>query len=197
MGEALKVYCLFDSDYHLEQDVARRFSEASNRKILLHVWNHKEIENYALNSDAIARVLKSRSKRGGKYPGSDEIYDQILRASDEMRTEIVRSFAQSLLESNPGLGMKAHELAEAWVAERWEDEARRVSMVPGKQILSRLSKWTQQQFGLSFGPVAVARAMRSNEIPSEATRLISAIEHGHKPPDLATDRFAFADKAHA
>jgi predicted ATPase len=45
-GEAITPFCILDSDYHIEDDIAERYAEAARRLVQLHIWRRKEIENY-------------------------------------------------------------------------------------------------------------------------------------------------------
>ena len=43
-GESLTTYCILDSDYHLEDEVQKRYQQAKDRGMQLHVWKRKELE---------------------------------------------------------------------------------------------------------------------------------------------------------
>jgi hypothetical protein len=70
----------------------------------------------------------------------------------------------------------ANKRARERVERAWSVEANRMSMVSGKDLLARLSEWTQNEFGVAFGPPAVARHMTAVDISSEMAEVISAIE---------------------
>ncbi|MFT3893295.1 MAG: AAA family ATPase [Anaerolineales bacterium] len=46
IGENIKAYCIFDSDFHTQDEIDERYKQAQERDIQLHVWDKKEIENY-------------------------------------------------------------------------------------------------------------------------------------------------------
>src|SRR5439155_18436202 len=46
-------YCIFDSDYHTEEEKIKRLEDAKANEINLHIWSKKEIENYLLVPSAI------------------------------------------------------------------------------------------------------------------------------------------------
>lgn len=60
LGKKVRVYCIFDSDYRTPGEIQQRKEEARTRRVELHIWSQKEIENYFLNANVIARVICSR-----------------------------------------------------------------------------------------------------------------------------------------
>lgn len=55
-------YCIFDSDFHTEEEKSKRLLDANEHEINLHIWNKKEIENYLLVPSAICRAIKKKEK---------------------------------------------------------------------------------------------------------------------------------------
>ena len=55
-------YCIFDSDFHVEEEKKQRLLDAKSNDINLHIWNKKEIENYLLVPSAICRLIKDKKK---------------------------------------------------------------------------------------------------------------------------------------
>ena len=58
------------------------------------------------------------------------------------------------------------------------------AVASGKTLLAELSKWTQTEFGVTFGPPAIARQMRQADITREFEEIIRAIEEGSSFPSL-------------
>ena len=69
----------------------------------------------------------------------------------------------------------ARQRAEAIVDPAYESRSGRWSIISGKDALSRLSAWSQEQFGVSFGPERVARELWGAEIAGEIAAVIRAI----------------------
>ncbi len=47
-GEEISTYCILDPDYHTPKEIELRRKDAENKKVRLHVWQRKEIENYLM-----------------------------------------------------------------------------------------------------------------------------------------------------
>jgi hypothetical protein len=76
----------------------------------------------------------------------------------------------------------ANRKARAQVKELWKVEENRPKIVSGKGVLARLSDWTSESFGTSFGAPAIARQMRKSDIPDEMAQVVGAIEDGSQFP---------------
>jgi hypothetical protein len=176
-GEEIRTFCLLDRDYHDDEEVAARLKEAAERGVELHVWQSKEIENYLLNPAVIHRVL---SKRIGESaaPTVDEIGQQIHKICGDEFDTVIYGAAAVLLQRDRGLGISAHKIIKERLLELWDDPTQRLARAPGKAVLGKLSNWTQQHCGVSFGAPALARNFRLYEIPSEIRAVLEAVENG-------------------
>jgi hypothetical protein len=175
VGERITTYCIFDSDYHTAQELADRHHQATDRGINLHIWERKEIENYLLDPTVIARVIKQRTKAAPPTPKA--VSDFLLHACDEEKDAVFDAIATHLGHQDRSLGPGgANKAARKLLNPRWKHE--RLHIVSGKTLLSRLSAWAQEHYGVAIGAVALARAFRAAEIPEEMTKIISSIEEG-------------------
>ena len=58
----------------------------------------------------------------------------------------------------------------------WSTYKEKISLCSGKQIISALSGWSQEKYGVSFSPLAIARNMELSEIDPEVISVVTAIE---------------------
>jgi energy-coupling factor transporter ATP-binding protein EcfA2 len=175
-GERIKVYALFDSDYHTASAIADRYERAGKKHIFAHIWGRKEIENYLLVPAAIARVIHKRSSTSHS-PSAEDVGDQIERVVQTMRADTVSAMVDNLhaVDKRAGAGA-AYKLAENWCEQAWQKPAARWAIVSGKKVMSRLSAWARVTCGVPFGAAAVAREMKIADIPEEIARVLGAIE---------------------
>lgn len=184
VGDRIATYCILDSDYHTKKEIADRYHEAQNREVYLHVWGQKEIENFLLQPRAIRRVLAARIKTG-EVPSAEEIRQKLLNICEIERRSTEDAFASAMIQANRKLDIvTANKDARAYVEKIWQSEEGRLSIASGKTLLSSLSQWTQEEFGVTFGPPAVARQMTQSDIPSELAAVIRAIEEGSSFPPV-------------
>ncbi len=176
VGDHIASYCILDSDYHSEAEVRDRYQDAVNRGVNLHVWSAKEIENFLLQPRAIRRVLASRIKEG-EIPTEWELRSKILEICEQERRSVEDGMASALVQADRKLDVTtANRSARTRVEELWKVESNRPMAVSGKDLLARLSEWTQKEFGVTFGPPAIARHMTVTDIPRELAEVIDAVE---------------------
>jgi hypothetical protein len=178
VGDRITSYCILDSDFHSDGEISARYEDADRRGVNLHIWARKEIENYLLQPRAIRRVLASRIK-DREVPSEVELRDKIYEICDKERQTVEDGIASSLAQENRKLDITTvNKTARKRVEEIWQVESNRSMVVPGKDILAKLSQWTQQEFGTSFGAPAIARQMTALDIPDEMLVVVRAIEEG-------------------
>jgi len=174
-GEKIRSFAILDRDCFPPEEAMERYREARQRRIELRIWSRKELENYLLVPAAISRYIESEAD-GAPCPAdlialkTDEIIDGLRREyiEDPLATELFnRDRAGGLKNANK----RAREITDA----SWEDRDARWSIAPGKLVLSGLSGWAQDEFGVSFGPEQIARSLTKDEVDPEVVEVISAI----------------------
>lgn len=100
---------------------------------------------------------------------------------DSQRDFIFDNIATAIQAQNRKLAAgsvtrKAREVIE----NAWSSMAGRISIAPGKMVISQMSQWSQEEFGVSFGPTAIAHCLEASEIDSEFISFLTAIERGDK-----------------
>ncbi len=177
LGNDFIKYSLFDCDYHLPDQIDERLRVAKKHKIDLHIWKRKEIENYLLCSSAISRLIRNRTDRKSS-PSDAEVQREIDRVTETMKETALDAFAQEHLSVDRSGGVGA---ANKFARERikgWRSAETRSSLVSGKEVISRLSKWAKGAYNVSFGPETIAAELSEQEIPSELSEVVTAIHDG-------------------
>jgi len=186
--DRIRTYCLFDRDYHTDQDIQERYNKAEVHGIDLHIWSRKEIENYLLSSAAVGRIISGLSKFGAA-PGAADIDMYLDSVVTSLEIETIEALANEIQRRERGLSLQtALQKARALVEPRWETPEGRLSLVSGKRVLSRLSEWAQASFAATVTPKRILRELRSAEIPPEMIKVVTAIEEGSS---IATKRSGF------
>ncbi|MDU1893129.1 MAG: AAA family ATPase, partial [Dysgonomonas sp.] len=168
----VKTYCIFDSDYHTEEEKIDRRKEAQRNNINLHIWNRKEIENYLLNAKVISRFI-DKKKRKGKI-SSDIVLKKITEIAEDLKQDIYDDYATEIKSKFPDLVVKtANQKAREYVDSRWQNF---IILLPGKKVISCLSAWSQAEYKVNINKFNLAREFTINEICSEMREIIDVME---------------------
>lgn len=179
-GEDIVTYCLLDSDYHHDEQIESRYVEAKAQGVQLHIWSRKEIENFLVVPSAIQRVIGLSCKVPNGPPTIDEIHEAIDRITESMRDEIFDNLCTEFATNKALAAGSANKLAREKLAVAWKNFEGRVSIAPGKQLVTALSGWSQKNFGVSFNATKLASLLQTSELHSEVRAVIEAIEN-HEP----------------
>jgi energy-coupling factor transporter ATP-binding protein EcfA2 len=179
IGEEIRTYCLLDSDYHTDETIAGRFEDAVRLGVCLHIWARKEIENYLLVPSAICRVILSKLRSDVDGPTENRVRSRLEKIAATQKDVAFDAISQEVLTENRAKGTKfANEIARKRIDKAWQTSDGQLSVVSGKLLLSKLSEWSQNRFGVSFGARRLARELRANEIDPEMQNVIMAIQQG-------------------
>ncbi len=177
-GETITTYCILDSDYHLPSEQQERRSEAQRRSVSLHIWNRKEIENYLLVPTAIARYIAKRARGTQQAPDEDLVskkLDQLVSAKEK---SIFNAVADEISAKNRGwLTGRVNEEAEKLLSDRIA-ESGDLAAIPGKTVLSQLSRWSMDTYNVGLSHSGVAAEITAGEMDAEVRRVLEAIQNG-------------------
>lgn len=173
----IAVYCLFDRDYHTPSEIQKRQKIAVDQSIQLHIWERKEIENYLLVPSAIHRVIEANRDPRKQAPTIEEVEAELHTIAEELRMTAFSGFATSFHDEDRGRGISgANQKAEAHLKANWGSIESKLRVIPGKEMVHRLSDWANRKFGASFSELVLARHLLRSEIDPEVADLLTRIE---------------------
>jgi hypothetical protein len=180
-GQQIRVYCILDSDFHTPELIAERKEDAVRAQVDLHIWDRKEIENYLLVASLIHRVIDERLAARTEGPTQDEVTAMMDDIASGYEHDVTDRFAHEYHIRDRAAGLAtANRRARNHVGPLWATVEGRIARAPGKAVLSKLSEWSQTEFGVSFGARTLLAEIRAAEIDTEVARIVTAIEH-HAP----------------
>lgn len=184
LGEAIQTYCLFDRDFHSQEDIEARYAEANKKGVSLHVWSRKEIENYVLDPEVICDFIKDRISARTAAPEIAEILGKIDEIADSFEDATLDAFASEFIKHDrPGGPAQANRKAREVIRACRKEHGSIQFLVSGKQLIAKLSDWSNSEFGVSFSPHALLKSMAPDQVPLELRRIITAIETLKPFPD--------------
>lgn len=184
--DTISMHCLLDSDYFTEIDIRKRKEEASEHNINLHIWSRKEIENYFLNDNLIFRYISEKSN----YEKVDKlaVKNKLSEVLEELKDQTFDAIAQHYFNQNKGKGFSnANKHARKIIDEAWLSETGKLSICSGKEVISKMSGWSNETYGVSFSSKSLARIITINEIPNEMKQVIYSLENNSSFCKSSTD----------
>lgn len=179
VGESIRAYCIFDSDFHTRDEIEERYKQAQERDIQLHVWSKKEIENYFVIPNVIQRVIENGITDGRIPPTSQEIANQIDAFVEGQKDSIFDALSSHFHAQDRAGGVtKANNKARERLDTYWGTQEGRWAIVSGKDAISNLSRWAQQNFEISFNSLRIIKESTRYEIDAEIRHVLTAIEKG-------------------
>lgn len=179
LGEKITIYCIFDSDYHTKHAIKIRNQEAKDKKIELHIWSKKEIENYLLVPATLHRLISRSVPKRTYLPSIKEINDKIIEIANSMEDEVLDAISTEELANKHALGSGgANRIARKRIEKHKSKQNGMPNLVSGKVVISRLSGWSKEEFGVSFNAIGIAKEMSEYEIDEEVKNVIRAINDG-------------------
>ena len=168
----IMTYCFLDSDYHLEEEKENRYKEAEENSINLHIWKKKEIENYVISANIIHRtILKEDPDTKASLEDIEKIIDVEV---DKLKEEVTDDFATEIQSKSKGIAVKtANKKAREIIESDWEEK--KLSLVPGKKMISALSRICHKKYHVSFNQFKLARNMLKSEIDEEVTDVLKKL----------------------
>lgn len=173
-GESVNTYCILDRDYYSEEQVQNVYNEAKNKDLKLHVWNRKEIENYLIIPEAITRFIENRAETEISISLVEEITDKIC---NELYNDTFDNLSNEFRKYNRKEQEKANMKTRTLMEANWDSLNGKLKLVSGKVVISKLSKWSQDTYGVSFSSASIVREIRKEEIDSEMVDILEAIEN--------------------
>lgn len=174
----VSIAALFDRDYRCDEEVNSFLGENDDEEICCRVLERKEIENYCLTVSSLTRAIKKRGMQRGAEISEDEIYNLLLRISDEMKIDIQSNRSGQRVTYARSIGSKDSDnstvRSELVAFEKsWQALEGRFLMLPSKNFISKLSKSLQDSFGFGLTIFSLIDEMRVDEIADDLKCLLA------------------------
>jgi energy-coupling factor transporter ATP-binding protein EcfA2 len=170
LAGAVGGYVVLDRDYQTVsqvRDIERKLAAAG---VGVHVWRRKELGNYVLVPEAIARLTK--------LPVAE--VEELLQTFTAAYAEDVfgRTFAQSWGSETDArrLAAEAAEDARRAFDADWADPEFRLRVAPAREVLVDLNDHLQSRGINALSFEAIAKSLRPEEIDAEVISVLEKIE---------------------
>ena len=172
--EDYSFYYIYDRDYHLNQIIKDREEEGKNKKINLHIWTKKEIENYLINPAVITRVINKAEEKISEK----EVIEIIENICEELKMKVIFKYTDEI-NKNSRRGEELSTIMQRvveFVDDNWKDFAHKTSIVPGKEVMKRIRNKIKDDYNIQISNDKIAREFKKEEIEQEVIEVIEKIE---------------------
>lgn len=174
LGSSVETIVVLDGDMRSQQAVTLETAALTSAGAQVHVWKRRELENYLLNSTAIAKVagipraeaeaLLLETVGGLEADARDDFQAQRM-AERKLPGSPTAKFADKTILSN-----SAQEFNEIWGA--WEGK---LTLVDAKAVLRKINSQLQARDAKTVNAHSLARNIPPTEIDNEVAGLVSTI----------------------
>lgn len=154
----MELFCILNSDYQSPSEIKLHKQEAKKHKINLLVWEKKEIENYAINSDVILRYITHNKLQG--IIDKDTLDNVIVSILNDMKEDVL-TYSSGATNTN--------------VEELRNDYKQPSDIVSGREFFNILSLWTQEEYGITISARQVVPYFHNEEVALEIKNVIAKI----------------------
>lgn len=167
--------CLFDRDYRSPEEVENFIDYMGDSSIRCVVFQRKEIENYLICPNSIARAVAAKLDRAGKdgtVATSEaisalvaEIAADLKRSASAHTTSNVLRFAREQKSKEDDATIISRALAD--FENQWSNFEGMRGLVPGKELLKKILDRIRNEFGVSITVAMIQDQMRTEDVGDE------------------------------
>jgi predicted ATP-dependent endonuclease of OLD family len=180
IDEKVKCYVVLDRDFHTDQEIDEIVNNLEQKDVKVHVWARKEIENYAINYDALYRMFTDEfCKRHGDVEiplSSIEFKEKILSFFEDFKGYVLSQTITNRVETRPDHSVDPSTITSQVLEEfenDWQGIEFRRKVVPGKDFFAKLNVWLTEEYHLTMSVSHVINSIRSEEIEPEVREVIN------------------------
>ena len=168
------LYCISNPGYHTRGEIKERIREAKVGSLNLHVWQKHEIDNYAINVDAILKYI-TQHKRIGKI-SLPILTKKIEEVVNTLEGDVLENISRELIANSANVNaIHNMALSNEEIDHRLNNPHDAIS---GKKFFELLSNWTQENYEIPISALHVIPYFERHEVPNEVASLISKIMSG-------------------
>ena len=181
----IEICAIFDSDFNCDEAIYEFKNRLEQSIKYCSILDRKEIENYLLDSNAIARAIYIRlTKKIKKLP--DITIEQLSEVIDDMLSKLInesKSYVLGQIVANRNSYYRRDRRDDSSIISEtvemfelnWKQYEFRINRCPGKQILRNLFTNIQNEFGVSVTHFSIIEQIDAADIPKNLLDIIKKL----------------------
>lgn len=177
----VQVAALFDRDYRSDEEVDAFKNEMKEKDSYCCVLPFKEIENVLLVPRAIRSAIEKYSRsivsEAALSIVDSELSNLIENSRDHVFSRRIGYFIQQRLSKNPKADTPTLSAEfQSSFSEKWKDPNFRKSVAPGKEIFSSISRFVQEEHGVTLTASRVIDELTPADIEPELIKILVGLK---------------------
>ena len=179
--EKVKCYVVLDRDYYTRHEVDEIISSLQLKGVKAHVWERKEIENYAIDFDALYRVFSDKyRKRYGDIDiplSNDQFVQELLSIFEECKHDVLSQTIAREIEDRVDRSVDPSTITSKVLVnfeKSWKAEIEfRKKVISGKDFFAKLNTWLTIEYHIEIPVGHMINSLRQEEITPEIGEIIT------------------------
>ena len=178
-GERVKCFVILDRDYHTADEINEIIDNLHQKGVKAHVWERKEIENYAINHDALYRMFTDKFRE--RYGNVDiplspiEFKEEMLSIFENLKDNVISQVISRRIKTRTDRSFDQSTIVSQVLTEfqnDWEDVEFRRKVIPGKEFFAKLNTWLNDEYHIVVPAGYAINSLTEDEIDPEIHEVI-------------------------
>lgn len=165
----IRCICILDSDYFPKDMIEKKYDEACNNYLELHIWKRKELENYILEPRVLFRLSKQPETMHEKFL---EDLEKLVNTFEE---RVFDQHAEHILKYKKIDISTANTEAREYMKEKWTSLENKLALVGGKEFIKRLNGYFKKQYAVNLSVTKIISEFQKDEFDDEIVEMIGTI----------------------
>ena len=168
----IRCMCILDSDYFPSDLLDEKVKLAEENKLVLHIWERKEIENYVIEPQVLFRLTSLEKEEYGQF------LEKLEKLLDEFKDDVFDQYAEHIGKYRKCASSTANKEARKYVNNHWKSIEEKIAMVSGKKLLKVINNWMKTEYGVSCTMYKILSAFTENDICEEMKEVVADLVVG-------------------
>lgn len=165
----IKCICILDSDYYPNDMIEKKYKEAHDNYLDLHIWKRKELENYLLEPQVLFRLSHQPKEKYGIF------LKELEKLVDTYEDRVFDQYAEHILKYRKIDISTANAEARGYMKDMWTNLENKLALVGGKEFIRCLNGWYKQKFFMNVSVTQIISEFQKDEFDSEIVEIIKNI----------------------
>lgn len=168
----VRCMCILDRDYFPKDLLEEKVALAEENKLVLHIWERKELENYVIEPRVLFRLTLLEKE---EYENFLQKFETLL---DRFKDDVFDQYAEHIdLYRKCGHSM-ANKEARKYLNDHWKGIDEKLALVSGKKLLKEVNGWMRCEYEVSCSMHKIISTFTENDICEEMKTVIADLAVG-------------------